>query len=152
MLNTRDEDRILHGLYHWREMINEDVLIKGDEILWLAATPPDEHRHAEFGSLDLIKNRTVHRFRALTADQKRPLDHLEAAGFIKLERQNSSMFVVKVTGPGALRARRYHTWWGRIDLWFRDNKDGPMGLVLPAVIALIVSLLANWTIYEFHWR
>src|ERR1700743_239769 len=107
---------------------DEGVLIKRDEILWLGATPPDQHKHGEFDTLDLIKNRNVHRYRALSADQQRPLDHLEAAGFIKLERKNSSMFIVKVTGQGALRARRYHTRWGRIDLWFRDNKDGPMGL------------------------
>jgi hypothetical protein len=152
MLNTRDEDRVLHGLYYWRRMINEDVLIKGDEVLWLAATDPSDHKHGEFGSLDLTKRPNHFRFRALTAEQQRPLDHLEAAGFIKLERKNSSMFIVKVTGQGAERARRYHTWLGRIDLWFRDNRDGPMGLVLPAVIALIVSLLTNWLLFKFHWR
>jgi hypothetical protein len=45
MLNTREEDPVLHGLYYWRQMINEHILIRGDEILWLAAMHPNEHKH-----------------------------------------------------------------------------------------------------------
>ena len=34
-MSRDDEDRILHGLYYYRENIDEDVQVSSNELLWL---------------------------------------------------------------------------------------------------------------------
>src|ERR1700674_4735662 len=41
-MSRDDEDRILHGLYYHRESIDEEVLVTGDQVLWLAMHPLPE--------------------------------------------------------------------------------------------------------------
>src|SRR5882762_7554853 len=35
-MSRDDEDRILHGLYYYRENIDEEVPVSGEQVLWLA--------------------------------------------------------------------------------------------------------------------
>src|ERR1700728_2977446 len=38
-MSRDDEDRILHGLYWYRENIDEDVQVSSEQLLWLAMHP-----------------------------------------------------------------------------------------------------------------
>jgi len=54
------------------------------------------------------------------------------------------MLFIRVTAVGADRARQLHTPWGRMNLWYRDQKTVLIGLVGTIMVALITSLLTNW--------
>ena len=41
-MSRDDEDRILHGLYYYRENIDEDVQVSSEQLLWLAMHPLSE--------------------------------------------------------------------------------------------------------------
>ena len=49
--------------------------------------------------------------------------------------------VVAVTFTGADRAIRLHSRRGRIDLWYKEHKDGIFGLALTVLISFITALL-----------
>ena len=55
-MSRDDEDRILHGLYYYRENIDEDVQVSSDELLWLAMHPLRDgeawHKDGKLQSLD----------------------------------------------------------------------------------------------------
>ena len=38
-MSRDDEDRILHGLYYYRQAIDEEVPLSGEQVLWLAMHP-----------------------------------------------------------------------------------------------------------------
>jgi hypothetical protein len=147
---NQDEDRILHGLYYFREMVNEEGINTGSEIPWLARHTFREgaewHKEGKFQTLDVDQQSNQTHFRLITTEQERPLRYLEAKGLIEYSRPkvSTSMLRVRVTVAGADRARRLHTWFSRKSLWYRDHKDGVAGLLVAAMVAIVVSLLTNW--------
>ncbi len=98
-------------------------------------------------SLDKSQQSGETAFRAVTAEQDRPLRYLASSGMIEY-RQKSNMLFIRVTAAGADRARQLHAPWGRVNLWYRDQKTGLIGLVVVIVVALITSLLTNWVTHK----
>jgi hypothetical protein len=49
---------------------------------------------------------------------------------------------VAVTFAGADRAMRLHTRFGRMELWYQDNKDGFLGLTTTIAVSFITALAA----------
>ena len=148
---NREEDLILHGLYSWREIIKEHIPVTAAEIAWLTQHSFAEGRHwnkdGKFQTLDYSQRPQETRFTSFPAKTMRPLLYLEECGLIKINRTAASMQVFEVTKAGAERARRLQTRWGRIDLWYRDRKEGIVGLWVPAVVAFITSLLTTWVLH-----
>src|SRR5580700_9132507 len=48
-MSRDDEDRILHGLYYYRENIDEDVQVSSEQLLWLAMHPLSEGESWKIG-------------------------------------------------------------------------------------------------------
>jgi hypothetical protein len=46
-----------------------------------------------------------------------------------------------VTFAGADRAIRLHTRRGRADLWYREHKDGIIGLLLTVLVSCVTALI-----------
>jgi hypothetical protein len=46
-----------------------------------------------------------------------------------------------VTFAGADRAIRLHTRRGRMDLWYRDHKEGILGILITAFVSFITALI-----------
>jgi hypothetical protein len=144
-MNRDDEDRILHGLFYHREAIDEDLQVTGEQILWLAMHPLREAEAWEDGgqlqSLDLEQFPPEIRSKLIAAKLELPLRYLQYRRLIKYVTQRDATIVVAVTFAGADRAIRLHSRRGRMDLWYRENKDGFLGLAITVLISCLTALL-----------
>jgi hypothetical protein len=140
-----DEDRILHGLYYYRENIDEDVQVSSDELLWLAMHPLQDgeawHKDGKLQSLNASEFPEDIRAKLLTAKLELPLRYLQYRRLIKYARRSDGMLYAAVTFAGADRAIRLHTRRGRLDLWYRENKDGIVGVTITVLISVVTALL-----------
>jgi hypothetical protein len=144
-LNRADEDRILHGLYYHREAIDEDLQVTGEQILWLAMHPLQEgtawERDGQLQSLDVEQFPQEIRPKLIAAKLELPLRYLQYRRLIKYMKQRDATNIVAVTFAGADRAIRLHSRRGRLDLWYKEHKDGILGLSLTVLIAFVTALL-----------
>ena len=144
-MSRDDEDRILHGLYYYRENIDEDVQVSSDELLWLAMHPLRDgdawHKNGELQALKASEFPEDIRAKLLTAKLELPLRYLQYRRLIKYARRSDGMLYAAVTFAGADRAIRLHTRRGRLDLWYRENKDGIVGVSITVLISLVTALL-----------
>jgi hypothetical protein len=145
-VNTQ-EDCVLHGLYFATEMVDQDMIVTGPQILWLLRHSISEGSNwrGDDGKQRAELSR-IARLRFFTPEEERPLRYLAARGFInhELPKADMEMIHVSVTVLGADRARKLHTFWGRCGLCYSDHKDGVAGLLAAALVSLVVSLLVSW--------
>jgi hypothetical protein len=144
-MSRDDEDRILHGLYYHRESIDEDVQVSREQLLWLAMHPLREgdawHKDGILQSLDASEFPEEIRTKLITAKLELPLRYLQYRRLITYARRSDGMFYAAVTFAGADRAIRLHTRRGRMDLWYREHKDGVVGMTITILVSLITALL-----------
>lgn len=143
------EKRVLHGIYYHRQMVGEFMPYRAPELNWLIAHP--YHEHSEWlknGQLQMLQSPAADWLEAhgkTTADTDRPLRYLEAKGYLELNYEGG--FRMAVTAEGADMARELHNWHGRINLFYKEHKDGFFwffGTVLVSVVTtLITTLLAG---------
>jgi len=144
-MSRDDEDRILHGLYYYRENIDEEVQVSAVQLLWLATHPLRDgeawHKDGQLQSLDTAVFPAEIRSKLITAKLELPLRYLQYRRLIKYTRLSDATLSVAVTFAGADRAIRLHTRRGRMDLWYREHKDGILGLVTTVAISMITAFL-----------
>jgi len=144
-MSRDDEDRILHGLYFYRENIEEDVQVTIEQLLWLAMHPLREgdawRREGRPQSLDASVFPADIRAKLLTAKVELPLRYLQYRRLITFARRSDGTIYAAVTFAGADRAIRLHTRRGRMDLWYRDERDGIFGVAITVLISLITALV-----------
>ena len=144
-MSRDDEDRILHGLYYYRESIDEDVQVTSEQLLWLAMHPLSEgeawHKDGKLQSLDASEFPEEIRAKLLTAKLELPLRYLQYRRLITYARRSDGMLYAAVTFAGADRAIRLHTRRGRTDLWYREHRDGIVGVTITILISLITALV-----------
>jgi hypothetical protein len=139
-----DEDRILHGLYFLRETIDQDIRVSGEQILWLAMHPLREglawEREGMIQALDTEEFPLEIRAKLIAAKLELPLRYLEYRRLIKLTRHRDATLSIAVSFAGADRAIRLHSRRGRMDLWYKEHKDGMVGLLLSAFVAFVTAI------------
>ena len=144
-MSRDDEDRILHGLYYYRENIDEDVQVASEQLLWLAMHPLREadawHKEGKLQSLDVSEFPEEIRGKLITAKLELPLRYLQYRRLITYARRSDGMLYAAVTFAGADRAIRLHTLRGRMDLWYREHRDGIVGIAITILISLITALI-----------
>jgi hypothetical protein len=144
-MSRDDEDRILHGLYYYRENIDEEVPVTGEQVLWLAMHPLREgeswSNEGQAQSVDTSAFPDEIRAKLLTAKLELPLRYLQYRRLIKYMRRSDATLSIAVTFAGADRAIRLHTRRGRMDLWYREHKDGILGLVTTVVVSFATALV-----------
>jgi hypothetical protein len=144
-MSRDDEDRILHGLYYYRENIDEDVQVSSEQLLWLAMHPLREgdawHKEGKLQSLDVSAFPEEVRAKLITAKLELPLRYLQYRRLITYARRSDGMLYAAVTFAGADRAIRLHTRRGRMDLWYREHRDGVVGIGITILIAFITALM-----------
>ena len=147
-MNRDDEDRILHGIYYYRENIDEEMKVTGVQLLWLAMHPLRDcetwHKDGHLQSVDTSVFPADIRSKLITAKLELPLRYLQYRRLIKYTRLNEATLSVAVTFAGADRAIRLHTRRGRMDLWYAENKDGMLGLFITVAISMMTALLTVW--------
>ena len=142
-MSRDDEDRILHGLYYYRENIEEDVQVTSEQLLWLAMHPLREgdawRRDGKLQSLDASAFPDDVRAKLLTVKIELPLRYLQYRRLITFARRSDGTIYAAVTFAGADRAIRLHTRRGRLDLWYREHRDGILGVTITVLISLITA-------------
>jgi hypothetical protein len=144
-MSRDDEDRILHGLYYYRENIDEDVQVTSEQLLWLAMHPLQEgeawSKEGKLQSLDASEFPAEIRGKLITAKLELPLRYLQYRRLITYAKRSDGMLYAAVTFAGADRAIRLHTRRGRVDLWYRERRDGIVGLTITVLISVITALI-----------
>jgi hypothetical protein len=144
-MSRDDEDRILHGLYYYRENIDQDIEVTGEQILWLAVHPLREGdawvRDEQLQSVDTSIFPPEIQTKLIAAKLELPLRYLEYRRLIKLTKRNDATMLIAVTFAGADRAIRLHTRRGRLDLWYREHKDGIFGITTTVFVSLVTALI-----------
>jgi hypothetical protein len=144
-MNRDDEDRILHGLYYYRENIDEDVQVSREQLLWLAMHPLREadewHRDGKLQGLDAAEFPEEIRSKLITAKLELPIRYLQYRRLITYTKRSDGMLYATVTFAGADRAIRLHTRRGRMDLWYREHRDGIVGVLITIVVSIVTTLM-----------
>jgi hypothetical protein len=144
-MSRADEDRILHGLYYFKESIDEDVQVSTEQLLWLAMHPLREGQawqaEGRLQSLDASEFPDDIRAKLITAKLELPLRYLQYRRLITYARRSDGMLYAAVTFAGADRAIRLHTRRGRMDLWYREHRDGVVGVSITVLISIVTALL-----------
>ena len=145
-MSRKDEDRILHGLHYFRESIDEEFTVTSDQVLWLAShSYSDGPRWCKNGELQSVDSTIVPaelRGKLLTSKFDLPLRYLHYRRLIKWTRVDDDVVNLAVTFAGADRAMRLHTRFGRMELWYQDNKEGFLGLITTIAVSFITALAA----------
>ena len=145
-MSRDDEDRILHGLYYHHQDIDEEVSLSGEQLLWLAMHPLREGESWSTEgvpqSFDTSAVPVEIQSKLVTAKLELPLRYLQYRRLIKYETRNDATLSVAVTFAGADRAIRLHTRRGRMDLWYREHKDGILGLATTVIVSFVTALIA----------
>jgi hypothetical protein len=144
-MSRDDEDRILHGLYYYRENIEEDVQVTIEQLLWLAMHPLREgdawRQDGKLQSLDASAFPDDIRAKLLTVKIELPLRYLQYRRLITYARRSDGTLYAAVTFAGADRAIRLHTRRGRLDLWYREHRDGIIGVTITVLISFATALI-----------
>ena len=152
-MSRDDEDRILHGLYYHRENIDEDVQVSTEQLLWLAMHPLQEgdawSKDGRLQSMDPAEFPEEIRAKLITAKLELPLRYLQYRRLITYARRSDGMLYAAVTFAGADRAIRLHTRRGRIDLWYREHRDGVIGVTITVLISLITTIVTVLLLNKF---
>lgn len=153
-MTRADEDRLLHGLYFHRESIDEEISVSGEQLLWLAMHPLREaeawERNGELQDLDTETFPAEIRVKLLAAKLELPLRYLQYRRLIKYVKNRDGTFSVSVTFAGADRAIRLHSARGRVDLWYREHRDGVVGLAFTVLISFVTALLTILAFARFR--
>lgn len=143
-MSREDEDRILHGLYYRREDIDEEMTVSGEQLLWLAMhrLRDGEHwvRDGEPQGFDSSNVPPEIQSKLETAKLALPLRYLQYRRLIRYS-ERSDDFSIAVTFAGADRAIRLHTRRGRMDLWYREHKDGILGLAVTILVSFLTAMI-----------
>lgn len=144
---NKEEARILHGLYHHREIVGEELPYSAGETNWLANTPIPEGKlwlgdDGKLKSLETKSENYLASIGATSAAAGRPLAYLQAAGYITYKK-DSNCFRIAVSGSGADLARELDSFWGRINVLYKNNKDGVLWFIATVLVSLITTLIAK---------
>lgn len=144
-MSRKDEDRILHGLYYYRESIDREFTVTCDQVLWLAAHSYGDganwFKGEDLQSFDSSVIPAELRQKLLMSKFELPLRYLHYRRLIKLTQAGDEIVDVAVTFAGADRAMRLHTRLGRMEVWYQEHKDGFLGIVTTIAVSLITALL-----------
>ena len=144
-MSRDDEDRILHGLYYHRETIDENVQVSTEQLLWLAMHPLSEAEawasNGKLQSMDAAEFPADIRAKLITAKLELPLRYLQYRRLITYTKRSDGIIYAAVTFAGADRAIRLHTRRGRIDLWYRERKEGIVGLSITILVSALTALI-----------
>jgi hypothetical protein len=149
-MSRKDEDRVLHGLHYYREIIDDEFTVNSDQILWLAAHSYADGTHwfkdDDFQSFDSTVVPIELRKKLLLSKFELPLRYLHYRRLIQLRRTGEETVGVAVTFAGADRAMRLHTRMGRMDVWYRERKDGFFGMVTTILLSVITTLVTLYLV------
>ena len=121
------EKRVLHGIYYHRQMVGEFMPYRAPELNWLIAHPYHEHSEWQNGQLQMLQSPCwlAGGSWKTTAEYWQTSSLSGSKGIPWAEPWRG--FRMAVTAEGADMARELHNWHGRINLFYKEHKDGFSG-------------------------
>jgi len=148
-----EEKQVLHGLYRFLWTLHSKALYPFTplEIIWLMRTPIPETADWQLESGQLRKwdrpiseSYLTEQSHAML-EAERPLSYLASCGYIDYEkRDQAGTFAITFKHPGAELARKLDSRFGRLDLWYRAQKEGLLGILVTAVVSIIISIVTAY--------
>ena len=142
-----NEKRLLHRIYFLTEMVDSELLFKASELYWVLHASKSDSRSwrgadgrlkkREEGSSDWLAS-MVNTSRSVD----RALSYLQSKGYISNKKEND-MYRITVTGDGAEIARKLNSFWGKVDVLYKDYKDGVLWFLATIAVAMITTLVTN---------
>ncbi|MDD2772316.1 MAG: hypothetical protein PHP45_01310 [Elusimicrobiales bacterium] len=151
-----EEKKVLHGLY-FDMGVGNPICIKSGEILWLinASMPEgktwkikDEKRKSFDIKIDNFREDYAH----MHAISEKVLQYLTQEEFITCSKRGmfpEEYFEISVTSAGADFARELDSRFGRLNILYKDHRDGVFGLIITVFVSGIVSIIT--TMLTKHW-
>jgi hypothetical protein len=155
-MSRKDEDRILHGLYYYRENIDGEISVTRNQILWLAAHSWADgnswYSNGKLQSFDISAVPIEFREKLFASKMEVPLRYLLYRRLITFKKTSDESLSIAVTFAGADRAMRLHTRLGRIDVWYQEHKEGFFGILITVGVSLITALLTVLAMARWIFR
>lgn len=145
---NKKERLILHGLYCDRKLPNEEKCYTANEIKWLARNwfyykgrkwrGKDELKAVEDKDEDYLASKN-----ATSAASTRELTYLKDDGYISFTKEGSLLRIgVTVKGTDLARELDFPL-FGPLNVWYKNHKDGLMGVILTILVAMVTTILTN---------
>lgn len=146
-------DKILLGLYRFRPILDENLPLYTGQLAWLLDkgvkswissdgiqkyeyTATKEKNETSYLDRPLRDKARVIKVLSILA-AKRQVSFVSPTGF-------DSLFQIKLLSDGLLRGEKLDSFFGKIELFYSDNKNGIIGLLLTALVSAVVSLLTTY--------
>ena len=144
---NKQEAKILHGIYHHRELVGEEMLYSAAELNWLVNASYKEGKNwvgedERLKAFETPADNWLSSYGMTSAAAERPLAYLREQGYLDYQKGNG-LFRVKITGRGADTARELATLYGRINLRYKKHKDGLFWLVATVLVSTITTLVTQ---------
>lgn len=145
---NQEEKKILHGLYYHRLAIGESITYAANELGWLVKASYSQGKDwtGKDGRLKTLKvadecwpsEQSLFTNRAY-----RPLTYLHDAGYIFMSASSFLLPSIQVTREGADLARELGTRHGRCGLWYKEHKDGLLGLLITILVSALTAAITS---------
>lgn len=147
---NRDAKRLLHGLY-WNARRRQEWKVGAESarMLWLIQNRIPKTRNwiePEVG----LKAGTPDEMEERIRGNNQPLQTVETAleilrteGYIQGYRSRDELHI-ELTPKGVELAQKLDSWVGRLDLWYREHREGLGGLLVTVAVAAIVAWFTVW--------
>jgi len=142
-------DKVLLGLYLFRSVLNDELKLEASELAWLLEPENEatdwrgdngpkklESSEKEDYLENLCNPKSKVRNELSSLSARRYVSFVEAKGF-------DFSFRVQLLSEGMLRAEKLNSRYGRIDLFYLDNKNGFFGVILTVLVSAIISLVTT---------
>ena len=127
-------------------MVGEEIIYSAAELKWLTQASFSAGRNwqgadGKLQSLESEGDDYLARIGATSADAQRPIRYLEATGYLTYSKVGG--FRIAITAKGADLARELDTWYGRLNILYKENKDGLFWLIATVLVSVITTLVTN---------
>jgi hypothetical protein len=144
---NKQEKLILHGLYYDRQYVDEKKPYTANEIKWLAGNfcyrgKEWRGKDGELKSIEDEDEDYLASKNATSAAATRELTYLKDGGYISFTKEGSSL-LIGVTVKGADLARELDTRFGPLNIWYKNHKDGLLGLLVTVVVSIVTTIVTN---------
>ncbi len=142
------EKKILNGIFHYNQVVNDAIYYKAAELNWLIENDlnkgnewkkegegfkscGDEMNEGEANLCQL--GELIHKI-------EKSLSYLNGKGFIEYKKNRDS-FHINLTATGIDFARKLQTRIGRVNLWYQENKDSVIWLLITIITSMVVTII-----------
>lgn len=148
---TKNEKKILLGLYISNQMVDRGIIYFTHEINWLIQNKLSQaknwrNQNGKFknagGELD-ENGDNLGKYASIQSKVVEALSYLEGKHYIKHEKHDISSFKISITIDGCDIARELQTRVGRLNLWYKVHKDGILWFLVTILTSLVVALITT---------